>query len=54
VRNLCEQVVYSGNGNKVWVRYVVSDLIVEDEKTGEEAAAQQPGAAGNDTDLVLF
>ena len=28
VQNLCERVVYSGSGNKVWVRYVVSDLIV--------------------------
>jgi len=27
VKSLCEQVVYSGNGNKVWCRYVVSDLV---------------------------
>jgi anti-sigma regulatory factor (Ser/Thr protein kinase) len=26
VRSLCEQVVYSGNGNKVWARYVLGDL----------------------------
>lgn len=53
VKNLCEQVVYSGNGNKVWVRYLVSDLIVEaDEK--DEDAAQNPDGAGDDTDLVLF
>jgi hypothetical protein len=27
VNSLCEQVVYSGTGNKVWCRYVVSDLV---------------------------
>ncbi len=27
VRSLCDQVVYSGTGNKVWCRYVVSDLV---------------------------
>ncbi len=26
VRTLCSQVVYSGTGNKVWVRYVLGDL----------------------------
>lgn len=53
VKNLCEQVVYSGNGNKVWVRYLVSDLIVEaDEK--DDDATQRPYGAGDDTDLVLF
>jgi len=54
VKNLCEQVVYSGTGNKVWVRYVVSDLIVETEEADEEAATQQSRGAGDDTDLVLF
>jgi two-component system, HptB-dependent secretion and biofilm response regulator len=27
VNSLCEQIVYSGTGNKVWCRYVVSDLV---------------------------
>lgn len=27
VNSLCEQVVYTGTGNKVWCRYVVSDLV---------------------------
>lgn len=27
VKSLCDQVVYSGTGNKVWCRYVVSDLV---------------------------
>ncbi len=27
IESLCEQIVYSGTGNKVWCRYVVSDLI---------------------------
>jgi serine phosphatase RsbU (regulator of sigma subunit)/anti-sigma regulatory factor (Ser/Thr protein kinase) len=29
VNSLCEQVVYSGTGNKVWCRYVVSDLVLD-------------------------
>jgi CheY-like chemotaxis protein/anti-sigma regulatory factor (Ser/Thr protein kinase) len=28
VRSLCEQLVYSGTGNKVWARYVLGDLTV--------------------------
>lgn len=54
VRNLCEQVVYSGNGNKVWVRYAVSDIVVESEEIEDEPATQQSDGAGNDTDLVMF
>ena len=53
VKNLCEQVVYSGNGNKVWVRYVVSDLIVVSPEV-EEEAAKKPDDEDGDTDLVLF
>jgi two-component system, HptB-dependent secretion and biofilm response regulator len=34
VNSLCEQVVYSGTGNKVWCRYLVSDL-VQDQDQGE-------------------
>ena len=40
VKNLCEQVVYSGTGNKVWCRYVVSDLVIDaasDKPDGNEA-----------------
>ena len=29
VHSLCEQVVYSGTGNKVWCRYAVSDLVLD-------------------------
>lgn len=54
VKNLCDQVVYSGNGNKVWARYVVSDLIVENEEAEDDAGTQKPGGAGDDTDLVMF
>jgi hypothetical protein len=28
VRSLCDQLVYSGTGNKVWARYVLGDLTV--------------------------
>jgi len=52
VRNLCEQVVYSGNGNKVWVRYLVSDLIVDSDEN--DTPDEDPDAPGDDTDLVLF
>ncbi len=34
VKKLCEQVVYSGSGNKVWARYLVSDQIIEDDDNG--------------------
>lgn len=33
VNSLCEQVVYSGTGNKVWCRYVVSDLVQDQAQT---------------------
>lgn len=42
VKNLCERVVYSGNGNKVWVRYVVSDLVVTGEESGGDAPDPVP------------
>ncbi|MDO9226758.1 MAG: fused response regulator/phosphatase [Pseudomonadota bacterium] len=53
VKNLCEQLVYSGNGNKVWARYLVSDLIVELDEVDEDATRGAAGA-GDDTDLVMF
>lgn len=56
VRNLCEQMVYSGHGNKVWARYLVSDRIVEANEidNGGPDDAPRPDAPGDDTDLVLF
>lgn len=53
VRNLCEQVIYSGAGNKVWARYVISDLILTG---GEDEHAPQDGASLTSPDggLVLF
>jgi len=29
VKSLCDQIVYSGAGNKVWCRYIVSDLVLD-------------------------
>ena len=52
VKNLCEQVVYSGNGNKVWVRYLVSDQIIEDDGVNGNASARA-GPVG-ETGAVLF
>ncbi len=40
VNSLCEQLVYSGTGNKVWCRYVVSDLVQD----------QGPPSAANDVE----
>ncbi len=54
VKNLCEQVVYSGNGNKVWVRYVVSDLILDGDPAEVSTLPQKGNTDGNDIDLVLF
>jgi len=54
VKHLCEQVVYSGNGNQVWVRYGVSDLIVEQEETGAETEDEAITRQGDNTDLLLF
>jgi CheY-like chemotaxis protein/anti-sigma regulatory factor (Ser/Thr protein kinase) len=42
VKSLCERVVYSGSGNKVWVRYVVSDLIGASEECAGDAMGQLP------------
>jgi len=39
VNSLCEQVVYSGTGNKVWCRYAVSDL-VQDQTSDREICEQ--------------
>lgn len=34
VKSLCEQIVYSGTGNKVWCRYIVSNLVLENPEAG--------------------
>jgi CheY-like chemotaxis protein/anti-sigma regulatory factor (Ser/Thr protein kinase) len=54
VKSLCDQIVYSGTGNKVWCRYIVSDLVL-DQEAGAEAApvAEQTVAASGDT-AILF
>jgi anti-sigma regulatory factor (Ser/Thr protein kinase) len=56
VRSLCDQVVYSGTGNKVWCRYVVSDLVQDQAKilTGApDHSASIGGVAGLD-DMELY
>lgn len=55
VRSLCDQIVYSGIGNKVWCRYIVSDLVLDKEPGAEAASSTKDarGAKGNDG-LVLF
>jgi CheY-like chemotaxis protein len=56
VRTLCEQIVYSGLGNKVWCRYVVSDLVLDtkdDKSTAPQTTAQKNDKTGNDG-LILF
>jgi CheY-like chemotaxis protein/anti-sigma regulatory factor (Ser/Thr protein kinase) len=51
VKSLCDQIVYSGTGNKVWCRYIVSDLVL-DQEVGAEAA---PVAGKHDPNpAVLF
>jgi anti-sigma regulatory factor (Ser/Thr protein kinase) len=54
VKSLCDQIVYSGTGNKVWCRYIVSDLVL-DQEVGMEAAAvaAKPGAASGDAALLF-
>ena len=54
VKHLCEQVVYSGNGNQVWVRYGVSDLTAEQAETGAETEDEAITQKGDSTDLLLF
>lgn len=51
VHNLCEQVIYSGAGNKVWVRYVLSDLVVTSEDYEEASKPENRSAEGG---LELF
>jgi hypothetical protein len=56
VRTLCEQIVYSGLGNKVWCRYVVSDLVLDtkdDKSTAPQTTTQKTDETGNDG-LILF
>ncbi len=57
VRSLCDQIVYAGTGNKVWCRYIVSDLVLD---TPGEAAAiatdgdKAGGRRSGDEGLVLY
>ncbi|MDP2786566.1 MAG: fused response regulator/phosphatase [Pseudomonadota bacterium] len=62
VKSLCNQIVYSGAGNKVWCRYIVSDLVLDapsDAEDGSSAEAlpvtgkSNPGTQGEDG-LILF
>jgi CheY-like chemotaxis protein/anti-sigma regulatory factor (Ser/Thr protein kinase) len=50
VQSLCSQVVYSGIGNKVWVRYVLGELDVahNDAVQPDDRETLAPGAAGRD------
>jgi len=54
VRSLCSQVVYSGTGNKVWVRYVLGSL--DASAHDPENASDDPHAGNNAADdgLTLF
>ena len=53
VKSLCEQIVYSGTGNKAWCRYVVSDLVLD--KLAEDADPKTPDSGmPGDVDLTLF
>jgi CheY-like chemotaxis protein/anti-sigma regulatory factor (Ser/Thr protein kinase) len=47
VNSLCEQVVYSGTGNKVWCRYAVSDL-VQDANAASNPTAEGENSVGFD------
>jgi CheY-like chemotaxis protein len=51
VRKLCERLVYSGNGNRVWARFLVSDLIVDSEACEDAAATRK---AGEDKGMGMF
>jgi CheY-like chemotaxis protein/anti-sigma regulatory factor (Ser/Thr protein kinase) len=55
VKSLCDQIVYSGTGNKVWCRYIVSDLLLDLDSRAEGAqnGKGQPGTEGKDG-VVLF
>lgn len=56
VRSLCSEVVYSGTGNKVWVRYVLGE--VDDVEEGQQMSVDAQGGASSasegDGGLVLF
>jgi CheY-like chemotaxis protein len=57
VQSLSDQIVYSGTGNKVWCRYLVSDLVMDKIGDAEGAdAAGKPAAGGGQGDdgLILF
>jgi hypothetical protein len=51
VNSLCEQVVYSGTGNKVWCRYVVSDLVLDVMLVAKELELDDVGLSVADLDV---
>jgi CheY-like chemotaxis protein/anti-sigma regulatory factor (Ser/Thr protein kinase) len=54
VRNLCSEVVYSGVGNKVWVRYILGTLdALEDtlEADAQDEGNKPPTSVGGDLEL---
>ena len=54
VRNLCSEVVYSGVGNKVWVRYILGTLdALEDtlEADAQDERNKPPTSVGGDLEL---
>ena len=56
VRNLCSEVVYSGTGNKVWVRYVLGNLdaSLADLEGSEEGKLHGGVSPADDDGLTLF
>lgn len=54
VKSLCNQIVYSGAGNKVWCRYIVSDLVLDDRAETEFDSGKSNSGAQDDDGLILF
>ncbi|OYY95023.1 MAG: hypothetical protein B7Y41_05585 [Hydrogenophilales bacterium 28-61-23] len=50
VKTLCEQIVYSGTGNKVWCRYVVSDLVLDKNNDIDASLGDKSSPAGGSED----
>ncbi len=51
VKSLCDQVVFSGTGNKVWCRYIVSDLVPDKEARACAGESDLKPHGGNNTTL---
>lgn len=55
VKSLCEQVVYSGTGSKVWCRYAVSDLVQDSHAEATPKGNEDGrGAGAADADGVVI